>query len=69
MKKSFSSKKFETLSKKEMHDIEGGGVLGTNFNTYCEWYAHLTGIPMEDVPTHSVLGAWAYQLDVALGLM
>ena len=69
MKKSFSSKKFETLSKEEMHDIEGGGVMGTSYNTYCEWYAHLAGIPMGEVPTHSILGNWAYQLDVALGLM
>ena len=70
MRKSLSKlQNIELLTKEESQSIKGGGVMGTNYNTFCEWYAGLTSIPMSEVRDHSQLGEWAYQLDVALGLM
>jgi hypothetical protein len=69
MKKSLKSlKNIELLSNDEMNNVKGGGVMGTNYNTFCEWYAGLTNQSMDEM-MQTPMGQVMYQLDVALGLM
>ncbi|MGB0862467.1 MAG: hypothetical protein ACPG19_12490 [Saprospiraceae bacterium] len=69
MKKSLNSlKNIELLSKEEMNNVKGGGVMGTNYNTFCEWYAGLTNQSMDEI-METPMGQLMYQIDVSLGLI
>jgi natural product precursor len=70
MKKSLNNlrKDLNVLSNDEMQNLKGGGVMGTNYNTFCEWYAGLTNQTMDEMMA-TPMGQVMYQIDVALGLM
>jgi natural product precursor len=70
MKKSLNNlkKDLNVLSNDEMQNLKGGGVLGTNYNTFCEWYAGLTNQTMDEMMA-TPMGQFMYRLDVALVLM
>ena len=70
MKKSLNElkKDLTVLNNDEMQNLKGGGVMGTSYNTFCEWYVSLTNQTMEEMLA-TPIGQFMYQLDVALGLI
>lgn len=70
MKKSLNNlkKDLTVLNNDEMQNLKGGGVMGTNYSNFCEWYAGLTNQTMDEM-MQTPMGQLMYQLDVALGLM
>lgn len=69
MKKSLDSlNNLELLTNEEMNTVKGGWVMGTDAETFCEWYMGLTGQTAEEM-MQTPMGQLMYQIDVALGLM